>query len=586
MSSLVYSHDGQWLASADEDKTILLQNTDATGAIREFKGHTAGVAGVGFSKDDGALVSAGLDGTLRIWPIDGDGKSQEVQSELGPIPAFGVSDDGRFVASGNDTGLIRVWKWGQWDAPTEVRDLVGKIKIRALAFSPDGERFACGGDAQPNQPTEAFVFNTKELKLETTWPLNGSPMYSCRFSRDGRMLWTCGVAPVRGWDLAGKALKFDVFEFRGRAFAIAPSPDGKVIAACNGEAGLRFWDVQTSTVVGGVSGHWGGCLRSIAYSPDGKWLATGGNSGLVQIWDTQKWQQKNIDHGNLHHIVSLSILDNGSRVLTAGDESSVYECSLAKPASPRFLAHYQRASSLIAAAPDGRSYAVDSGTYGWEGHTLFIYDAADHKELHRVEAPHGFSGLVYSPDSKTILACGDGALAVLYDASTGRELHRFKGSTVLRAPCFSPDGKLLAIHDIHKTMITIWNVESGDEVTTWEQTPGVNSIAFDPNGERLALGNEAGNVVLRQVASGNVLRTLLGHGRRVQQVAFTPDGKTIISSSDDGTIRLWNPESSRAREVIPVGPPGFPLRFKTDPSGRYLFAYGASPLVFILRIDE
>jgi WD40 repeat protein len=228
---------------------------------------------------------------------------------------------------------------------------------------------------------------------------------------------------------------------------------------------------------------------------------------------------------------------------------------------------------------------VVEGTYGFEAHTLFIYDAADHKELHRIQAPCGFWGLVYSPDSKTILGCGSGALAVLYDASTGRELHRFTGSTVLRAPCFSPDGKLLAIHDIHKTTITFWNVESGEEVTTWDQTPGVNSIAFDPNDERLAVGNEEGHVVLRQVTSGNVLRVLVGHGGRVQQVGFTPDGKTIISSSDDGTIRLWNPESSRAREVIPVGPTGYPLRFNMDPSGCYLFAYGVSPLVYILRID-
>jgi WD40 repeat protein len=65
---------------------------------------------------------------------------------------------------------------------------------------------------------------------------------------------------------------------------------------------------------------------------------------------------------------------------------------------------------------------------------------------------------------------------------------------------------------------------------------------------------------------------------------FTPDSRTLVSSCHDGTIRLWNPEADRAREMIPLGPANRPLTFDLDASGRYLVAAGSSPVIFVLRL--
>ena len=68
------------------------------------------------------------------------------------------------------------------------------------------------------------------------------------------------------------------------------------------------------------------------------------------------------------------------------------------------------------------------------------------------------------------------------------------------------------------------------------------------------------------------MRTLRGHAACIRGLKFTPDGQTLISSADDGTIRFWNPENERSWEVIQLGPSGSPLMFDLDSSGKYLAA--------------
>ena len=87
-------------------------------------------------------------------------------------------------------------------------------------------------------------------------------------------------------------------------------------------------------------------------------------------------------------------------------------------------------------------------------------------------------------------------------------------------------------------------------------------------------------------ATGQKKRALAGHSAPIRSLKFTPDGKTLVSSGDDGIIRLWNPENVRAREVIPLGPANRSLIFDLDPSGRYVFAAGHTAVIFVLRLPN
>jgi sugar lactone lactonase YvrE len=101
--------------------------------------------------------------------------------------------------------------------------------------------------------------------------------------------------------------------------------------------------------------------------------------------------------------------------------------------------------------------------------------------------------------------------------------------------------------------VKLWDVASGREIRSFlGHSSGVTSVAFSPDGKQILSGSAfyegdrwMGEIKLWDVASGREIRSFLGHSSWVESVAFSPDGKQILSASLDDTVRLWDVASGR-----------------------------------------
>ena len=95
------------------------------------------------------------------------------------------------------------------------------------------------------------------------------------------------------------------------------------------------------------------------------------------------------------------------------------------------------------------------------------------------------------------------------------------------------------------TTVRLWDTVTGlQKLSLTGHTDSVNSLAFSPDGVTLTSGSEDvfGDHTIRlwDAATGVHKRTLTGHTDAVRSIAFSPDGSVLASASNDGTVLLWS----------------------------------------------
>jgi hypothetical protein len=178
---------------------------------------------------------------------------------------------------------------------------------------------------------------------------------------------------------------------------------------------------------------------------------------------------------------------------------------------------------------------------------------------------------------------------VLRMAVTGEEElpGRLRGDPPVYAVAFSPDGTILASGGPY-VPIKLWDAATGKERLSFAEnvTPTVCSVAFSPDGKTLASGQggyadeppkpDPGEIKLWDVATGKELITLKGHTELVRSVAYSPDGKTLASGSEDKTIKLWDVTTGKERATL-TGHMGGVRSVAFSPDGKTLASGAGDP---------
>jgi WD40 repeat protein/serine/threonine protein kinase len=612
VTSVAFSGDGQHLAGGWWWNVRVWNVTPAPGSLPLEA--PSEVFGVAFSADGGRLATVGELQT-KVWDtatrrrlatLPGSPTLQRGSPRLGNVA---VSPNGRRVASTADGGLAlydaqtgRVERTlveppkprprppgmgpmarpqvpgtrgmplprphgGNVGGVLLIPDTVGGLGDSSLAFSGDGRRLAAGTSGGGVGVWDAATGK----EIVSFQGHSGWPVYGVAFNADGTRLASCaGDGSVHVWDTAtGK----DLVPIAGHTLAarsVAFSPDGRLLATTTGDPDERasgdvsIWDAVTGRELFCLHGH-SSQVVSVAFSADGKRLlsASGGRrrlddrmvSGEIKVWDPATGQDLLTLPRQGNGILGLVVNADATRLLSAGSDQTVTAWEVAAdPADQGLNIHHEHNTPLdsLAFRPDGRQLASAS----WDG-VVKLWDLGTGQEVRSRRVGHhfGVASMAYSPDSR-LLAVGWDAGLVVWDVTADPDrsppLTSFRGRHHVRAVAFSPDGKHLAAcesdRDSQPGQIKVWEVATGQEVITLPGHGGdVKTLAYSPDGKLLAgaggwvrgKGQLAGEVKLWEAVTGREVLSLPGPDTEPQCVAFSADGKRLAAGSG-GKVTVWD----------------------------------------------
>ncbi len=324
---------------------------------------------------------------------------------------------------------------------------------------------------------------------------------------------------------------------------------------------------------------WGQPLSapSVIFSPDGKLVAVGGCGrrndvggclqGEVHLWDTETRQPHGLAlQGHTQDVTSLAFAPQGTILASASSDESIilWDVKTFKQIGPQLTVPHTLGPKTnvysIAFSPDGTLLAAGS-----RDGAIQMWDVTGPPRLLTAltgEFNNAVWSLTFSPNSATLAAGYENTTIMLWDVAARRPVDPpLTGHTGrVRSVAFSPDGTILASGSTDKTVI-LWDVATHQPVSPATDpltnqpigpilvghTDSVTSVAFSPDGKTLLSSSADGTLLLWNVATHQPYSpALTGHTGAVRSAAFSPDGATLASSGADNTVRLWNIATRRA----------------------------------------
>jgi len=220
------------------------------------------------------------------------------------------------------------------------------------------------------------------------------------------------------------------------------------------------------------------------------------------------------------------------------------EVRLIDPASGNVLATLSGHSNYvrsIAFSPDGKLLAAAGGSPQLEGE-IKIWELQSHQLIKTLVGHKDcIYSIAWSPDGKVIASGSYDKMVKLWDVAAGKELLNLQDHIdAVFAVAFSPDGQHLASASQDRT-VKIWNVATGQRLYTLSDAlDGLTGIAYSPSGDQIAAAGYDKTIYVWQLAGddGHLSQSLIADEESLLALAWSPDGKTIVTASSDGSIRF------------------------------------------------
>ena len=440
--------------------------------------------------------------------------------------------------------------------PTQVRHIETDIAFEAQDISdtvPIGEHVDIDGDPLP----EGAIARLGTLRFRTNSLWGGK--FMSFVPRQAVLVGPAFRSDVGVWNaLDGKLIR----QLRLPGYmqeAVAVSPDGRQIATLAYQqresrlynTRVHLWNLQDGKHLFEMK--WSEPLAeksmSIAFSADGQSVVTGTRDGKVRVWDLASRQEVLSHQAVKGEVSSLAFSRDGQWMGIAGSQEVALWRWLEGIEPERLLKRSDghRGASSVAFSPDGKWFATASS----ERNGIRVWDLATRQLKWRIESSkqgrYNSSRIEFTPDSRMLVVpvSQQGQRVELRSSATGRLVRSLdaSGVDVLQA-AVSADQQYVAGFDGHHA-IHVWRMNDG--VPLHEKFVGhddeVYLMAFTPDGRQLVTAPYRSTMRIWDAESGKQLREIKHEARAIADLAVSPDGKYLGATAYDSTSRVWRLDS-------------------------------------------
>ena len=443
-----------------------------------------------------------------------------------------ASPDGSTIVTAH--GLDRGGEWWVWDAKTG--KIVAKVSepgvVRFVCFSPNGALLATA-----NFDNAIRIYDAKTRKLlaygHQATGGHSSGVNAVAFNGDGTLLASAGLdKTARIWNVA-EAIKRQRAEEGNTTVTFAPR--------------VTFEGFAQS-------------VYAVAMSPDGKQLVTGGQDGSVRLFNVPPLKEGptvRVKHdastrlsGHAITVECVAFSADGKRI-ASGSWDNTARLYDGDGKELTVLKGHNRGVMAMAFSRDGKLLATCSGDHTANvAGEIRLWDAEDGKDRGLIGKQEDMAlGVAFGPAGAELVSVGRDRTVRVWDVGKREQTQAFRPEgaasedpRIVQAIAYSPDDSLLAVAG-EGVSVDLWRASDRTKTGSLPgHTDTVNTLAWSGNGKLLVTGSTDRTAIVYDLTTNKVRHTLK-HPGAVFAVAMTRDGKTIATGGFDKVVRLWDADT-------------------------------------------
>ncbi len=475
---------------------------------------------------------------LNQTVLNNNEHNQLTQHE-GGVLTVDISPDGNTIITGSNDKTARLWaRDGRL-----LQTLNHQDTVHHVTFSPTGDRLVTGSLDGTLQ-----VWNLYGQRLHHI-QAHRQPVWGVAVSPDGTLMASASSDhTIKLWRADGTLMA--TLPTTEVAWRVAFSPDGTQIAAAILDGTIQRWTPQgrpLPTLRGHQAEVW-----DVAWCPRSNHLVSASSDHTIKVWDAQGTLLKTLQPQELSTQLSVDC-SGGNGVIAASGKNNAVTLWDEDGTYIRTLRGHRAVIRGVALGPDGTfaASASDDGTVRlWQRHRYLLRSLEGHSDT--------VWSIAVSPDGQTIASVSGSKEVILWQnfrpmATLGLQelgVTLQLDSNILITSGFSDLHAFPVDQLLHSRLTPLWQ-------RTFQAGPTFGLVVVSPPSPRgaktpqpyVATGSDDGVIRLWN-PDGSLDHSFLAHRSRIWQLAASPDGQRLVSASEDGTVKLWQTDGTLVETLV------------------------------------